>query len=333
MTIISSTQEWDQFVDSEANAHILQTSAWGQFKSHFGWKPVCLKNDSCGAQVLFRQLPLGFSIAYIPKGPIGENWLSLLPELDKECKRHKAIMLIIEPDSWAPLSDDLHKQLGQYYSIEEHTIQPRRTILIDISGDEEDILAKMKQKTRYNIRLAERKDVIVSETGDIQAFYKMMGTTGERDGFAVHNLSYYEQVYAQFAPLGQCALLQASFENTPIAALMVFAFKKQAWYFYGASTDQERQRMPTYLLQWEAIRWAKSKGCTTYDLWGIPDFDEDYLEENFSKKSDGLWGVYRFKRGFGGQVVRSAPAYVRVYKPLLHLVYRWLTKRQPGGQA
>lgn len=333
MTIISSANEWDQFVESQTNVHILQTSSWGRFKNHFGWKPVCLKNDSCGAQVLFRQLPLGLSIAYIPKGPIGQNWLSLLPELDKECKRHKAIMLIVEPDSWGPLSNDLNKSLSLLFSIDEHTIQPRRTILIDISGSEDEILAKMKQKTRYNIRLAERKGVVISETGDIQAFYKMMGTTGQRDGFAVHSLSYYEQVYAHFAPFGQCALLQASFENKPIAALMVFAYKDQAWYFYGASTDQERQRMPTYLLQWEAIRWAKSKECTSYDLWGIPDFVEEHLEEHFSQKSDGLWGVYRFKRGFGGKTMRTSPAYVRVYKPLLHQAYRWLTKRQSAEQA
>lgn len=333
MTIISSIKEWDQFIDSEANAHILQTSAWGQFKSHFGWNPVYLKNVTCGAQILFRELPLGFSIAYIPKGPVGQNWLSLLPELDKACKHHKAIMLIVEPENWGPLNDDLQKQLIQHFSIEEHTIQPRRTIFIDISGDEDEILVKMKQKTRYNIRLAKRKGVVVSETDDIQAFYKMMGTTGQRDGFAVHNLNYYQEVFAHFGPLGQCALLQANFENKPLAALMVFAYKNQAWYFYGASTTKERQRMPTYLLQWEAIRWAKSKGCTDYDLWGIPDFDEEHLEETFSHKSDGLWGVYRFKRGFGGHVMRSAPAFIRVYKPLLHLAYKRLTKHQSAEQA
>jgi lipid II:glycine glycyltransferase (peptidoglycan interpeptide bridge formation enzyme) len=111
---------------------------------------------------------------------------------------------------------------------------------------------------------------------------------------------------------------------------MVFAHGKRAYYLYGASTDEERNRMPTYLLQWEAIKWARSKGAEEYDLWGVPDEDEEILEENFEKRSDGLWGVYRFKRGFGGDVKRAAQALDRVYMPLLYKLYLW---RIRGGAA
>jgi peptidoglycan pentaglycine glycine transferase (the first glycine) len=332
MTISPSDQEWDTFLASFPKAHLLQTCAWGQFKAQFGWSSAHIMSDDCGAQVLFRRLPLGYTIAYIPKGPVGRHWEQLFPELDTVCLQNKAIMLIIEPDCWEPSSEvDIFSRLDGFLT-EEHTIQPRRTILVNLVPDEAQILADMRQKTRYNIRLAEKKGILVSESHDIEAFYAMMQTTGERDGFAVHQMRYYEEVYATFSPLGQCILLEATFEEQPVAALMAFACGERAWYFYGASTDQERQRMPTYLLQWEAMRWAKAKGCTTYDLWGVPDFDEATLEAHFTEHNDGLWGVYRFKRGFGGRLLRSTPALVKVYRPLLYRLYRLLTRQRPSAQ-
>jgi lipid II:glycine glycyltransferase (peptidoglycan interpeptide bridge formation enzyme) len=124
-------------------------------------------------------------------------------------------------------------------------------------------------------------------------------------------------------------LLIASYNHQPIASLMAFAHGNTAWYFYGASTDEERNRMPAYLLQWKAILWAKNKGCRTYDLWGIPDYPEDELEDQFLKRSNGLWGVYRFKRGFGGEVHRTVGAWDRVYQPFIYKLYQvWADRRQ-----
>ncbi len=122
-------------------------------------------------------------------------------------------------------------------------------------------------------------------------------------------------------------LLAAEYEGKPLAALMVFARGKRAWYMYGASTNEERNRMPTYLLQWEAMRWARAKGCTEYDLWGVPDADEGTLEAHFMSRHDGLWGVYRFKRCFGGEIRRAAQAVDRVYKPFLYALYRTATRK------
>ena len=176
----------------------------------------------------------------------------------------------------------------------------------------------MKPKCRYNIRLAEKKGVTVRAWDDIPAFHEMMTVTGGRDNFGVHSLEYYQRAYELFHPKGTCELLVAEYEGKPLASLMVFANGKRAWYVYGASNDQERNRMPTYLLQWEAIRWAKARGCEEYDLWGVPDENEEILEANFETRHDGLWGVYRFKRGFGGQLKRAAQALDRVYNPLLY---------------
>ncbi|MFN8426455.1 MAG: peptidoglycan bridge formation glycyltransferase FemA/FemB family protein [Anaerolineales bacterium] len=116
-------------------------------------------------------------------------------------------------------------------------------------------------------------------------------------------------------------ILLAEYEGKPLAALFVARNGNRAYYLYGASTDEERNRMPTYLLQWEAMKWAKARGCEEYDLWGVPDEDEATLEANFETRHDGLWGVYRFKRGFGGELKRAVQALDRVYNPLLYWAY------------
>jgi peptidoglycan pentaglycine glycine transferase (the first glycine) len=212
-----------------------------------------------------------------------------------------------------------------------HTIQPRRTLLVDLAGDDDTILGRMHQKTRYNIRLAERKGVTVRAWDDLAAFGHMMNRTGERNQFGVHLPAYYETAHALFHPLGQCEVLVAEYEGRALAAVMIFARGRRAWYFYGASLDLERQRMPTYLLQWEAMRWAKSRGCLEYDLWGVPDADLEALEGEFVDRSDGLWGVYRFKRGFGGRLHRTPGAWDRVYRRLPYMIYSLIAQRRMQG--
>jgi lipid II:glycine glycyltransferase (peptidoglycan interpeptide bridge formation enzyme) len=202
--------------------------------------------------------------------------------------------------------------------------------VVDLQGTEDQILARMKQKTRYNIRLARRKGVVIRQTGDVETFYQLMEITAERDAFGVHNRTYYQQAFDLFEPRGQCALLIAEFEEQPLAGLMVFTRGKRAWYFYGASSNEQRQLMPTYLLQWIAMQWAKAQGCLEYDLWGVPDAELEELETGFMERDDGLWGVYRFKRGFGGDLRRSAPTWDRVYNPLFYKFYLW---RMGSGSA
>ncbi|MEN4011200.1 MAG: peptidoglycan bridge formation glycyltransferase FemA/FemB family protein [Chloroflexota bacterium] len=329
MPILDSKQ-WNAFLSQHPSAHLLQTDEWGQLKAAFGWKPVKIGSPTSGAQILFRALPLGFSIAYIPKGPVGKEWGSLLPEIDEVCRRQRAIFLKIEPDRWedeaAPLLLD---GIGAYRQLAK-PIQPRRTVEIDLAGSETDWLARMKQKTRYNIRLAQRKEVNIEFSADVAEFHRMILITGKRDGFGVHSLGYYQRAYDLFAPRGMCALLMARYDCKTLAALMVFAHGERGWYFYGASTDEERSRMPTYLLQWEAMRWAAARGCRVYDLWGIPDEDEQVLESEFANREDGLWGVYRFKRGFGGRVRRAVSAWDVIYSPALYRIYTLYTRFRSG---
>jgi lipid II:glycine glycyltransferase (peptidoglycan interpeptide bridge formation enzyme) len=332
-----SLSTWQQFLSGYPNAHILQTGEWGELKASFGWRALRIVVGGVGAQVLIRGLPLGFSLAYIPKPVFREGGSDetevFWHEVDAVCRQERAIVLKLEPDAWqAPSIGDPDLATGdatgaeaadREWQLSPHNIQPPRTIMVDLRGSEEELLGRMKQKCRYNIRLAAKKGVTVRAWSDLDAFHGMMIETGGRDGFAVHSAEYYRRAYDLFHRAGMAELLLAEFEGSPLAAVMVFAHGKRAWYLFGASTERERNRMPAHLLQWEAMRWARAHGAEEYDLWGVPDADEEALESGFENRHDGLWGVYRFKRGFGGQVLRATQARDRVYKRWLYRLYVW----------
>jgi lipid II:glycine glycyltransferase (peptidoglycan interpeptide bridge formation enzyme) len=317
--------EWEEFLKEHPEAHILQSGEWGELKASFGWDAVRLTEDGLGAQILFRRLPLGLTFAYIPKGPVGTPhektnkrfWV----EVDRLCRKKHAVFLKLEQDGWEGNSPTGF-QTAAFLPSPQH-IQPHTTLVVDLHRSEEDVFDCMKPKTRYNIRLAGRKDVSVHASNDIDNFYRVMGVTSQREAFHVHSLEYYRRAYELFYPKGMCELFVADFQGQTLAAVMVFAFGKTAYYFYGASADVERNRKPTYPLQWEAIRWAKSKGCTEYDMWGIPDEAMDVDDDEAEAREDGLWGVYRFKRGFGGSIKKALRTLDRVYNPLLYKLYLW----------
>ena len=323
---------WNAFVTAHSAGHLLQLSQWGALKTRFGWQVVrlALERDGelcAGAQMLFRRLPLGRTLADVPKGPVmevskeavaGHLWAAL----QELARSQRAVCLKVEPE----LSDDpiLAERLrGWGFRPSPQAVQPRRTIWVDLTAEEAAILACMKSKTRYNVRLAARKGVEVREgtLDDLDTFYAMMQETGARDGFAVRSREYYQAVYQLFVPAGLARLFLAFLGDEPLGGLMAFACGDKAWYFYGASSSRHRNRMPNHLLQWEAMRWAKDRGCAAYDLWGIPDEDEATLEANFTERHDGLWGVYRFKRGFGGRVFHYLGAYDYIYSPLWYKLY------------
>jgi lipid II:glycine glycyltransferase (peptidoglycan interpeptide bridge formation enzyme) len=318
---------WDDFVAAHPQGHILQTTRWGQLKARFGWHTQVVRAGLQGALVLFRPLPLGFSLAYIPRGPLADwtegNPQPLIEALDAACHARRAICLKVEPDL-PDTSANADRLASLGWRPSPQAIQPRRTIWVDLSGAETDILGRMKQKTRYNIGLAVKKGVtarLAEAPQDLQAFLGLMRTTGQRDGFGVHTDDYYRTAYELFQPAGQCAMTLAEYQGEALAGAMVFALGQRAWYFYGVSSDRERNRMAPYLAQWAAMQWVKGRGVSAYDLWGIPDENEAALEAQFESRHDGLWGVYRFKRGFGGQVTRTLGAWDRIYNPALYQAY------------
>ncbi|MDF1500950.1 MAG: peptidoglycan bridge formation glycyltransferase FemA/FemB family protein, partial [Anaerolineales bacterium] len=247
--------EWQNTLRAHPEAHLLQTEAWGKLKADFGWSYHTLSTNNTGALILVRSIFPGLKLAYIPKGPIGE-WLSdLLPRIHSLCNDLGVFMLKIEPDSRQ--NESLQQRLEQEGFIRSpHTVQPPRTIKVDLRDEEDDLLMRMKSKTRYNIRLAGRKGVEVSTWSDIAAFADMMEETADRDEFGAHDKAYFRKAYDLFHPSGACELFVAEVDSLPVAAIMVFKRGGRAWYLYGASRSVHREKMPTYALQWEAMRWA-----------------------------------------------------------------------------
>jgi lipid II:glycine glycyltransferase (peptidoglycan interpeptide bridge formation enzyme) len=334
---------WDAFVASHSQAHLLQTTPWGELKSRFGWSAERIavkvtdgaRDIVSGAQILYRPLPFGLGVlGYIPKGPL-VNWQdhqqasATITALDEAVRTRGAIALTIEPNQLdSNEHSDSLKRIG--FVPGATSIQPRRSLWVDLSPDERVILGAMKSKTRYNIRLGARKGVTVRQgtAADLDTYNRLMEITSERNRFGTHSPDYYRAAFDLFAPRGEVGLFIAEYEDEPLAGLMAFAFNRNAWYFFGASSDTQRNLMAPYAVQWAAIRWAKAKGCTTYDLWGVPDEDAPTLESQFTERQDGLWGVYRFKRGFGGRLVRTVGAWDRIYSPARYRLYRWALRRR-----
>jgi lipid II:glycine glycyltransferase (peptidoglycan interpeptide bridge formation enzyme) len=271
---------------------------------------------------------------YAPKGPL-LDWSNeslrnrVFDDLQSFANRQGAIFLKIDPDivlgrgvesgnSDQVIPSEM-KRRGWVESQEQ--IQFKNTVIVDLSESEETMLARMKQKTRYNIRLAEKKGVSIraGKLDDLENLYRMYAETSVRDGFVIRDENYYMLVWRSFMwqvegqrsePLA--IPLIAEVDNEPVAAIFLFMFAGRAYYVYGMSRNVHREKMPTYLLQWEAMKVAKANGCVTYDLWGAPDvFDE----------SDSMWGVYRFKEGLGGEVIRTLGAYDFAPNKILYKLY------------
>lgn len=339
---------WDAFVADHAHAQFLQTSAWAQLKVRFGWEATRVTVTGAGrivggASVLVRRVA-GVGVAYVPRGPV-VAWedealvTATVAALEEEARRRGAAVLRVEPElADSPAAQALLRRHGFIPSA--HTVQPPSTIVLSLAGAEADVLARMKSKWRYNVRLAERKGVTVRELAraELPIFLRLMAETGARDGFAVHGPEYYAAAYDLLVPRWGAFLL-AEAEGEPLAALAVIVCGATAWYVWGASANRERQRMPNHALQWAAMRWARGRGAQRYDFWGIPD-DLGRVAVGLAQGSGagtpvealpldleelpeaGLWGVYRFKQGFGGEVVR----YVGTWdKPLAPLGYRLFT--------
>lgn len=338
---------WNEIISKLPDPHFLQTYEWGQVKAKYGWQPIYLVWDEKGNMkeertnlssfvfpvqaaclvlkrtILNRGFAARLSILYAPKGPL-MDWTNeslrqrVLDDLQSFAKKQGAIFLKLDPDvvlgrgvpvsvgevtenSGQVVSSDL-KRRGWVESSDQ--IQFRNTVMVDLSASEEEILMRMKQKTRYNVRLAGKKGVTVRVGGvdDLPGLYKMYAETSVRDGFVIRDEMYYIAVWKTFMQSSEPSALPliAEVDGEAVAAIFLFMFAGRGYYVYGMSRDKHREKMPTYLLQWAAMKHAKAHGCLTYDLWGAPDvFDE----------SDSMWGVYRFKEGLGGEVVRTLGAY------------------------
>lgn len=322
---------WDDAVEA-ASGHFLQSARWGAFKQRHGWSVERVVEGPSGhdalAQVLFKERR-PFSIAYMPRGPVGVPDLvtarSIFQRVDDLCRARRALFLIVEPEHPLPFSGT-YRQEG-FVRGPEH-IQPARTVKVPLLDDEA-LLNQMHQKTRYNIRLAQRRGVVIetgaANTADIDRFYRLLLDTSSRNEFGVHSRQYYDDFLSIFGT--SAALLFARVDGNDAAGLIAARFGEQAIYMYGASSTEHRAHGAGFYLQFAAMQWAREQGCTEYDLWGIPRVDpvSVQLEDGHGlagTKGDDWRGLYEFKVRFGGRIVDAVPTLERRYHPVLAAVAR-----------
>jgi peptidoglycan pentaglycine glycine transferase (the first glycine) len=336
--------QWNKSISLLQGAHLLQTKEWSQIKQELGWLsiPRFWSNDlgeiNGAALVLARSIRVGrfppfLKVLYIPRGPVGDwnnpAWRGkVLDDIQSLARQQRAIFIKMDPEvilgtgipGESNAKDDpdgagvVQELKSRGWRFSDDQIQFRNTVWIDLQPSEDEMLKRMKQKTRYNIRLAERKGVTI-RTGtqaDFSLLYRMYAETSQRDNFVIRPQAYYEKVWRTFMGKGMAEPLIAEVEGSPAAALIWFHFAGKAWYLYGMSRTEHREWMPNYLLQWEVMKRARAAGCNTYDLWGAPDiFNEE----------DSMWGVFRFKEGLGGNVIRTIGAWDYPTQPWIYSLY------------
>ena len=305
-----SPKEWNTLIqDAPGGGHVFQSHAWGEFKKKLGWTPVKIVMERDGETVgagqflLYNTAPVPGKLMYAPKGP----WL---PWEDEEAVRtffkevgsiaaEKGVHTIkVEPEV-------LEEQEGTKKVLRELGFEKFRwdlnfktTMVLDLAPSEEDLMASMKKDTRYGVRRASREGIEVvednSEAG-IEDFWKMFEVTAERNGFWYRPHEYQVPMWRAMIEARQARLFFADHEGDRLAGMFLSNLGGKCWYSYGASTNEKRNLNPTYLLQWEAMRWAKERGITYYDMVSIPSPDELHKEHP-------LYGAYKFKAGFGGEI-------------------------------
>jgi peptidoglycan pentaglycine glycine transferase (the first glycine) len=242
--------------------------------------------------------------------------------IDQVAGRDRAAIAFLEPEQMSSVQLPGDGDLAWTHSPTE--LQPLRTIKVPVDRTDDEILAGMKSKTRYNVRLASRRGVTVRQgtLDDIAPFYEALEETSDRDSFGIHGIEYYADMLDVFG--NKSVLLLAEFEGEIAAGAIVLQHGNEAIYMFGASSREYQRHMPTHLLQFEAMRWARDRGCHTYDLWGIPatDTPPDEARGGDLNVRSGLWGVYRFKQGFGGETVSYPGVYERHYYPRLIKLWR-----------
>jgi peptidoglycan pentaglycine glycine transferase (the first glycine) len=342
VTEIRQRDRWNDALRQLPAAHLLQTWEWGEFKQQTtGWNPHRLAFSRGGEVVAMASVGVRrvgpLRVMYVSKGPAMDyRDTALVGEVLDHLERRArwAIWLKIDPDVVAATgvpgeADDQPDSAGQAlmallrrrgWRFSADQVQFRNTITIDLTQSEDELLAAMSQNTRRKVRTGEKKGVTVrcATPDDLPTLYELYRTTGERDGFLIRPPEYYQKEWRYLMEAGLAHALIAESEGQAIAHVILFHFGEKCWYFYGASSNDQREKMPNYLLQWEAMKWAKAQGYRWYDLWGAPnDFQE----------SDPMWGVYEFKRGFRGMVTRHIGAWDYAANGLLYTAYTQVMPR------
>ena len=341
--------KWDEFIASSPDGSFLQSWTWGEFQKSFGrkvWRLAAMENNEIvsAALIIKHNLLFGWNYFYCPRGPISQKskvhkvksqkLIELFfEEIKKMAEKEKVVFLRIDPSSAGIqcLKAMRHWMPAHFYPTKP--AQPQNTLILDITKSEEEILAQMKQKTRYNIRLAGRKGVRIKKISqpndqEIQTFLNLSIKTSKRDKFQIHPKKYYQKMLEILCANSVAELFLAEYQNEIIAANIVIFFSGKAVYLHGASSSNHREAMAPHLLHWEQIKKAKKLGCQSYDFWGIEKSQKSIkskvhkAKNNLTETGSPWAGITRFKKGFGGEEISYPESRDIILKPISYVIYR-----------
>lgn len=300
---------WDAFVSQARDGSVLQAWAWGSLKARYGWRVrryfwIEQGRPLAAASVLRRGLPGGLALDYAPRGPVLDGDLSRWPAFWQALRDRLAAdggtVLKVDPE-W---TDDAQRlalqQTGGLPS--RHPIQHQATMLVDISGGDQ-ALMRLKESTRRNIRAGQREGITVEASeasAAMDSFYELLRETATREQFAIRAASYYQDLLRLFRERGQASVYLARKDDRLLAGAVMLFFGARLIYLYGGTRAEAKDLKPGYLLHWRAIEDAQQRGCTTYDMWGVP------VEPRPNERG---YGYYVFKSRFNGRMVRFIGLY------------------------
>ena len=331
ITRILYNEEKDAY--SKVVIHPIQTWDWGEFQESQGHKVYRLgvfedQKMVSGYMVLFHKIPhTNFSIGTLLRGPAIDK--DMIENISKIAQGENAIFVKFEPDDIEKIYDNKYQLIKNKSILLNYpglVSSPKvafypHTFLIDLQKKEDDLLAEMSQKTRYNVKVANRYGVVVTHSTkdeDFEIYLKMLFDTTKRQGFYLHSENYHRRQWSILKSTGMAEIFLAKYQGQALAAFMVFKLKDRLFYPYGASLDLHREVMAPTLLMWEAIKYGQSLGLKTFDMWGSLGPDANASEQGF--------GFHRFKQGYGGNLVQFVGTYDLVISPKLYKLYNLVDK-------
>ena len=325
----SNREKYIEFLQKHKKGHFLQSPEWAKVKSEWTNEVILVEDENGNIKgsmsLLIRRFKNIASIMYSPRGPVcdthdKETFAALVKDAKTLAKKYRSFIFRVDPDisnedeEFKNIAREIGFQIREGAKDFSEVIQPRYVFRLDVAGKtEEELLKSFHEKTRYNIRLASRKGVTVREGNrdDLKIFHKIMIETGVRDNFLIRPLKYFEKMYDELAPKYMKVLI-AMYEDKPIAAVIPIIYGNKVWYLYGASSNEYRNVMPNYLLQWEQIKLALANNCDIYDFRGV----SGHVDENHPQ-----YGIYKFKKGFNGDFVEFVGELYMVLNPFMNFIY------------
>ena len=309
LTVCGDASAWDAFVSRACDGSLLQAWAWGSLKSRYGWRVSRYfwresGRPIAGVSLLRRGLPGGLALDYAPRGPILDGrldqWPAFWQALRERLASQGGTILKVDPEWTTDAERALLSAAGGHPS--RHPIQHQATMLVDISGGDQ-ALMRLKESTRRNIRAGERAGLTVEASeasASMDAFYELLEETAIRERFTIRSLNYYQDLLSLFRERGQVAVYLARHQERVVAGAVMLFYGPRLIYLYGGTRSESKDLKPGYLLHWRAIEDAQRRGCTTYDMWGVP------LDPQPGQRG---YGYYVFKSRFNGRMVRFIGLY------------------------